>query len=253
MRTFSGYIRTAGGSSREHDGVFSAPRRREAAGTDPRVGFTVGKVLGEAVERNRIKRRMREAVRLSPAACEGPVDIVFNPAQDVLLLPFAELFGEVARGLRLAVQRARVADGREYEAVDCNSHCAPTSGWISPMLPHSCRFVPTCSEYAMEAVERHGAVRGSLLAIGGCCAVIHFATSGIRSVPTSRHARLPGGSRKDLSCLWLIAVLAMAEASLARYSTIDTNGSRTWPNIGIHNRSPAVTSACWWSSLSPLR
>ena len=43
-------------------------------GTDdaPRVGFTVGKVLGGAVERNRIKRRMREAVRLSWPACEGP-------------------------------------------------------------------------------------------------------------------------------------------------------------------------------------
>lgn len=31
---------------------------------------------------------------------------------------------------------------------------------ISPLLPPSCRFVPTCSEYAIEAVERHGAMRG---------------------------------------------------------------------------------------------
>jgi putative membrane protein insertion efficiency factor len=31
---------------------------------------------------------------------------------------------------------------------------------ISPLLPPACRFVPTCSEYALEAVERHGAVRG---------------------------------------------------------------------------------------------
>jgi uncharacterized protein len=36
--------------------------------------------------------------------------------------------------------------------------------WISPALPTACRFVPTCSEYAMEAVERHGALRGSMLA-----------------------------------------------------------------------------------------
>jgi len=33
---------------------------------------------------------------------------------------------------------------------------------ISPLFPPSCRYVPTCSEYAMEAVERYGAVRGSL-------------------------------------------------------------------------------------------
>jgi|SRR5208337_3292071 len=37
---------------------------------------------------------------------------------------------------------------------------------ISPMLPTACRYVPTCSEYAMEAVERYGAVRGGWLALG---------------------------------------------------------------------------------------
>jgi len=35
---------------------------------------------------------------------------------------------------------------------------------ISPLLPPACRYVPTCSEYAMEAVERYGAVRGGLKA-----------------------------------------------------------------------------------------
>lgn len=35
---------------------------------------------------------------------------------------------------------------------------------ISPLFPPACRYVPSCSEYALEAVERHGAWRGSLLA-----------------------------------------------------------------------------------------
>jgi ribonuclease P protein component len=89
-------------------------RRQVAAGDavpgGPRVGFTVGKVLGGSVERNRIRRRMREAVRYSAQACTGPVDVVFNPRKSVLSLPFAELLDEVTRALRLAEQRARVGE-----------------------------------------------------------------------------------------------------------------------------------------------
>jgi len=36
--------------------------------------------------------------------------------------------------------------------------------WISPMFRPACRYVPTCSEYAMEAVERYGALRGLAMA-----------------------------------------------------------------------------------------
>jgi uncharacterized protein len=35
---------------------------------------------------------------------------------------------------------------------------------ISPLLPPACRYLPTCSEYAMEAVERYGAIRGGWMA-----------------------------------------------------------------------------------------
>jgi putative membrane protein insertion efficiency factor len=55
--------------------------------------------------------------------------------------------------------------------------------WISPMLPNACRFVPTCSEYAMEAVERHGVLRGSWLAAGRLLRCHPFAHSGYDPVP----------------------------------------------------------------------
>ncbi|MBQ7901305.1 MAG: membrane protein insertion efficiency factor YidD [Clostridia bacterium] len=37
--------------------------------------------------------------------------------------------------------------------------------WISPMIAPRCRFVPTCSQYALEAVTKYGALRGSWLAV----------------------------------------------------------------------------------------
>lgn len=36
---------------------------------------------------------------------------------------------------------------------------------ISPLMPAACRYVPTCSEYALEAVERFGMVRGGLMSL----------------------------------------------------------------------------------------
>ncbi len=36
---------------------------------------------------------------------------------------------------------------------------------VSPLLPPACRYTPTCSEYAMDAVERHGVLKGSALAV----------------------------------------------------------------------------------------
>ena len=40
---------------------------------------------------------------------------------------------------------------------------------VSPMLPPACRFHPSCSEYAEQALERHGALRGSWLAARRVC------------------------------------------------------------------------------------
>jgi uncharacterized protein len=60
--------------------------------------------------------------------------------------------------------------------------------WISPMLPHACRFVPTCSEYALEAVECHGALRGTVLAMGRLLRCHPFSRAGYDPVPPVIHA-----------------------------------------------------------------
>jgi ribonuclease P protein component len=78
-------------------------RRGEAASPEQstRVGFTVGRVLGGAVERNRIKRRLREAVRLRRSVLKdaGAVDVVINPKKSVLTLEFSVVLEEVGRAL----------------------------------------------------------------------------------------------------------------------------------------------------------
>ena len=63
----------------------------------PRVGLTAGKVLGNAVERNRIKRRMRDIVRRRIVIVDANVDIVLHPRKSVLAMDFARLESEVAR------------------------------------------------------------------------------------------------------------------------------------------------------------
>ncbi len=70
-----------------------------------RVGLTAGKVLGNAVERNRIKRRMREAVRLHRMELTAGVDVVLHPRRSVLEAEFPQIEREVQRAFR-AVQLA---------------------------------------------------------------------------------------------------------------------------------------------------
>jgi uncharacterized protein len=54
---------------------------------------------------------------------------------------------------------------------------------ISPLLPASCRYVPTCSEYAAEAVARHGAVHGVALAVWRILRCNPLARGGYDPVP----------------------------------------------------------------------
>lgn len=68
----------------------------DPADATPRIGLTAGRVLGGAVDRNRIRRRMRAAVRLHLSELPPRVDVVLHPRRVVLDMDFAKLEREVA-------------------------------------------------------------------------------------------------------------------------------------------------------------
>jgi ribonuclease P protein component len=89
-------------SSRKHFSpsmayFFSLRTAMNSIPVGPRVGLTAGKVLGNAVERNRIKRRMREAIRLHITLICADVDVILHPRKSVLTIEFDRLEGEVER------------------------------------------------------------------------------------------------------------------------------------------------------------
>jgi putative membrane protein insertion efficiency factor len=57
---------------------------------------------------------------------------------------------------------------------------------VSPLLPPACRFAPTCSEYAAEAIEKHGLVRGVRLAAGRIVKCAPWHPGGFDPVPERR-------------------------------------------------------------------
>lgn len=66
---------------------------------------------------------------------------------------------------------------------------------VSPLLPPSCRFLPTCSDYTIEALERYGALRGGGLALRRLARCHPWGGSGYDPVPRRKPADSPADRR----------------------------------------------------------
>jgi ribonuclease P protein component len=87
----------------------------------PRIGLTVPKALGNAVARNRIKRRLREAVRAALPVLSAPVDVVLHPRRSVLDAEFALIAREVETifsSVQAAVNKPEKPDERPRAVAD---------------------------------------------------------------------------------------------------------------------------------------
>lgn len=71
--------------------------------------------------------------------------------------------------------------------------------WVSPSLPPSCRYVPTCSEYAMEAVERYGAFRGGYLSLWRLLRCHPFVKGGLDPVMKDQRAMRDDSGGRSLT------------------------------------------------------
>src|SRR5262249_3251826 len=80
-------------------------RPGEEAGR-PRIGFTVSRAMGKAHDRNRMRRRTREAVRMHLVMLSRPVDLVINPKKAVLAAEFTNLCAEIQRAFTVVNDKA---------------------------------------------------------------------------------------------------------------------------------------------------
>ena len=139
-------------------------RDRKDADPAMRVGFTVTKKIGGAVVRNRMKRRFRALAReIVPGKGIAGADHVMIGRANGIERDFGLLRTELERALdRLApsmIARLMILIARGWQL-------GP-----SRVLPPSCRYQPSCSAYAITAIERYGAARGGWMAlkrIGRC-------------------------------------------------------------------------------------
>ena len=104
-------FRAAATGVRASGAAFALQARRRAEDGPARIGFTVSRQVGNAVERNRVRRRLREMVRLSAVApMHVGFDYVLIGRRAALALPFSTLLIDFATAL------TRVHGGRKQAA-----------------------------------------------------------------------------------------------------------------------------------------
>jgi ribonuclease P protein component len=125
------YQRVYGSSRKQFSSLmtyFAATQPPELAGAGPRVGITAGKVLGKAVVRNRIKRRMRAAIVAHLQLLPANVDVVLHPKRTVVDVEWTALAADVRRVFEKIQKTAANESGSAAGCVTNERAGRPESG-----------------------------------------------------------------------------------------------------------------------------
>ncbi|MDE6134114.1 MAG: membrane protein insertion efficiency factor YidD [Muribaculaceae bacterium] len=101
--------------------------------------------------------------------------------------------------------------------------------FISPLTPPSCRFTPTCSRYALEALRLHGPVKGSALALRRICRCNPWGGSGYDPVPLDPPAL---EDFKDIHAHSHTGPDVLT--SIEPWDEMLTEAGQAWYSVGIH-------------------
>ncbi|HEX9997500.1 MAG TPA: membrane protein insertion efficiency factor YidD, partial [Abditibacterium sp.] len=178
-----------------------------------RAAFVVPKKVAKlASERNRTRRRLRECYRLHPARKNenlADCDLIFMATPQTAGASPAELDAAIMEVVKRAAKRIESENSSGNRQIEAQKpDLAPTKTveneakspvlpltfatlamirfyqrFVSPSLPPSCRFEPTCSRYTYAAIERFGLWRGGFLGFTRICRCHPWGGQGADSVP----------------------------------------------------------------------
>ena len=142
-----------------------------------RIGITAGKKLGTAVKRNRAKRVIRVAYRTLLPDFKKNVDMVVVARKRATFIKSQEAVEELKSLLEKAEIIWFFMKHILIFLIKVYKKC------ISPFKTPCCRYYPTCSQYAIDAIKTHGAIKGSYYSIKRILRCNPFGKGGYDPVP----------------------------------------------------------------------